>query len=244
MCSPFSCGSFKNQKDDIDELPSPCSTTPNRSKRGRSYSKRRDSKNPYANQGLDKFNALLAELEEKKQKIYTQKGSEDISFIYFKDSSNCNDWKPIIAKVKKQENSSTNYNAKDDQITKYSEAQNMHEIEASASFDEVPQPKEELISRKRPKNWRQIFGDFPVTIVLILLVLIMYGRSFAILCTILGWYLVPLIKDKSSSSTSKRPKKRNDIVKDGSSSASSSPKSVLSGPAENTFGLHAYRKNW
>lgn len=209
MCSPFSCGSFKSQEqDDFDELLSPC-TTPNRSKSSRNHSNRRESKNPYANQGLDKFHALLAEFEDKKKKIYTQKGSEDISFIYF-TNSNSGNWEPIIVRVKKKETDANNTKAK--QMEKSSETQAKHTIEASRAVVEVRQPKEELIQRPntKVKNWRHIFGLLPVTIVLILLFLAMYGRSFAILCTTLGWYSVPMMKNKSSSSD--RPKKNNEHV--------------------------------
>ncbi|XP_027095209.1 uncharacterized protein [Coffea arabica] len=223
MCSPFSCGSFKNQeRDDFDEFLSPRGS-PSRSKsaihdhRG----KRRDSKNPYANQGLDKFHALLAELEDKKKKIYTQKGSNDISFVYFTDSNSNNsksdEWKPIIVKVKRQENTGIK-NAKDKQMMTSSEAGEKHSIEASRAVGpEVRQPKEEPIQRPKAKswnwrlvfeNWRHTLGFLPVTVVLILLFLLIYGKSFAILCTTLGWYLVPLMKGKSSSS--ERHKKKNE----------------------------------
>lgn len=248
MCSPFSCSSFY-RKDGIDEPPIPC-TTPKESKRSRSYSKRRDSKSPFANQGLDKFNELLTELEEKRRKIYTQKGSEDISYMYF-TASNSDNWRPIIVKGKKQEHTNAN-NGKAKQIAKSSETLNKHTIEASgsAAIDKVRQSKEEPSRRPktRSKNWRHVFGFFPVTIVLILLFLTVFGRSFAIICTTLGWYLIPMMKEKSS--TSERPKKmeyvrrlsETNMVKNGSSSPS--PKSVLSGPSENPPGPHTYWKSW
>ncbi|KAL3514371.1 hypothetical protein ACH5RR_027088 [Cinchona calisaya] len=240
MCSPFSCGSFKNQeRDDFEELLSPC-TIPRRSRSSRNH---RDSKNPYANQGLERFYALLAQLEDKKKKIYIQKGSERISFIYF-TNSNSDDWKPVIVKLKKKEITDTKYNA---------QHKHKHTIEAAPSsivVDQVGQPKEEMIIRRlsktKSKNWsHHIFGYLPVTIILILLFLAMYGRSFAILCTTFGWYLVPMtMKEKSSSSD--RPKKKNEHVRRLSQrnmvndeASASSPTGVLSGQAEKPSGLHA-----
>ncbi|GLT26228.1 hypothetical protein SLA2020_013100 [Shorea laevis] len=79
MLKPLICGTGGFQRED-DELSS-CSlspksspvSTPRKSKRSNlRKSHNRDSKNPYSSRGLDKFSAVLAELEEKKQKIYSQ----------------------------------------------------------------------------------------------------------------------------------------------------------------------------
>ncbi|KAL3505115.1 hypothetical protein ACH5RR_034956 [Cinchona calisaya] len=260
--SPFACGNFSNQEEDdlIDELLSPC-TTPKRSR------KRSDSKNPYSTRGLDKFSALLAELEDKKQKIYTQKGSEDISFVRFV-YSNSNDWKPIVVKTKDRKPERNNHvdNVKDKKMTHNSQVQDKHTIEASNVVNEIRQQKEELSRRSKKtsikwgfklKNLRHPCFYLPIMMVLILLFLAMYGRSFAILCTSLGWYIVPMIKERRSRSSENTEKKKKDYVRrlseknmvnDGSSNpkshGSSSPKSVLNGPSEKTTGQHAHRKSW
>ncbi|KAL3514432.1 hypothetical protein ACH5RR_027149 [Cinchona calisaya] len=260
MLNPFVCGSFNNQEeDDIGELLSPC-TTPKKSR------KCRDSKNPYANQGLDKFSALLAELEGKKQKIYTQKGSQDISFVRFV-YSNSNDWKPIVVKANKDRKLETGSNHVDNNLNKdkkmtriissVGSVHDKHSVEVSKVIKEVGQPKVEECLIQRPKRKKNIRWSFmlknlrhpccylPILMVFILLFLAMYGRSFAILCTSLGWYLVPMIKERASSAEktnkdySRRLSEKN-MVNDGPCS----PKSVLSGPAEKPIAVHVHRKSW
>ncbi|PQP95556.1 uncharacterized protein Pyn_29941 [Prunus yedoensis var. nudiflora] len=109
MLSPFSCGFF--HPEDVHDEPissSPCST-PRRSSRRSS----KDSKNPYSSRGLDKFSALLADLEEKRQKIYAETPPQDISFVrfVFKDS-NDDVPVPIVIKVKdKKEDQTTTKSA-------------------------------------------------------------------------------------------------------------------------------------
>lgn len=69
------------------------------------FSGSRNKDNPYSKRGLDKFSALLTDLEAKKQQIYSQRGSEDISLVRFvyKDMDNC---VPIVVKKKKEKNKS------------------------------------------------------------------------------------------------------------------------------------------
>ncbi|KAI3762168.1 hypothetical protein L1987_52592 [Smallanthus sonchifolius] len=96
----FICGSFKNQEEDDFEFiwPSP---SPSRKARSHMFccSWNKEYNNPYSNRGLDKFEALLADLDDKKRKIFTQKGSQYISFVRFVYSSS-NDVKPIIVRLK------------------------------------------------------------------------------------------------------------------------------------------------
>ena len=271
MLPPLVCGSFSGQEDedDIDELLGPCST-PKRSRKTSYSSRSRDSKNPYANRGLEKFSAVLAELEDKKQKIYTQKGSEDISFVRFV-YSNSNNWKPIVVKARdrKQGNGNNHVgNVKEKQMSRMKSlpSEDKHAIETSTFVKEVRQQQKEESSQRpakksirwslKLKNLRRPCWYMPVMMALILLLLVMYGRSFAILCTSLGWYLVPMIKQRSSTSEETKKTKKdyvrrlseknmvNDKVASPKSSGPSSPKSVLSEPAEKPAGLHAHRKSW
>lgn len=207
MINSLVCGSSNLPKEepDIDELLSPCSkSTLKKFKK----SKADHTKNPYANRGLDKFNALLDELETKKQKIYTQKGSQDISFIRFVYSSS-NDWKPIVVKAKERrrdQNLMKNKSNDKDMVRGF-----------SAPIGKLVQEnkgKKILIQRNRSKefarsrlsfkmgNLRQPFWYMPVMIILILLFLTIHGRTFAIICSSIGWYVIPIIKDSSLGSNS------------------------------------------
>ena len=89
MLNHFICGSFHHQEEDV-----PCSS-PKKSKRKES----RNDKNPYSNRGLDKFSALLDDLDERRTKVYSQMSPQDISFVRFAYSNN-HDIVPIVVKVK------------------------------------------------------------------------------------------------------------------------------------------------
>lgn len=268
VMNPFICGSFGSQteEDELSELLSPCSTL------RRATKKNRDGKNPYANRGLDKFYALLAELEDKKQKIYTQKGSGDISLVRFV-YSNSNNWKPIVVvnKLKKdgrkkhqqQINNNNNNN---------NSASNAHEGNAKTKLGALEKypiestVKKEIGEKEKLGTWRRRLGagDFrcpcvylPVMIILILLFLAVYGKAFAVICTSVSWYLLPIITASKDPSTgiscppSKRPKKEyarryseKSMVR--AEGLSSSPKSVLIGQSDGKSppGKHAHRLSW
>ncbi|GMH13640.1 hypothetical protein Nepgr_015481 [Nepenthes gracilis] len=57
------------------------------------------SKNPYSDRGLDRFTVLLAEIEEKRQKIYSELDPDEISLVRFV-YSNDNSIKPIVVMAK------------------------------------------------------------------------------------------------------------------------------------------------
>ncbi|GMH03191.1 hypothetical protein Nepgr_005030 [Nepenthes gracilis] len=56
-------------------------------------------KNPYADLGRDKFSALLAQVEKKKQEILSQVGSERVSLVHFVCSAD-NKLKPVVVIAK------------------------------------------------------------------------------------------------------------------------------------------------
>ncbi|GER37512.1 hypothetical protein STAS_13922 [Striga asiatica] len=160
------------------------------------------NKNRFADQGLDKFYALLSDLESKKQKIYTQKGAEDISFVRFVYTGDSNRAKPIVVKVNKEKKPNR----------KSIEQKNTSGIISQAiikSTTPISSPKEEVNDNdQKPRKKRRclrckgimsfkmdslIWPWFylPVIFLLVLVLLSIYGRSFAILCTSIGWYVVP-----------------------------------------------------
>lgn len=212
MISPLICGSFHDQPDEDLELLRSC-TSPKSRKPTKWHSfggkSSKGNKNPYADRGLDKFSALLAELDSKRQKIYTQKGSEDISLLGFA-YSNSNDYKPIVVRLKnkkqpiiRSEKDKPNTNdvinsppatsseiepAKADQVRAMSRIVSNIKIspEKIMSFDLLKNIVVE--SSKQPAYY------VPIITILILIFLILFGRSFAILCTTLCWYFVLMIQ--------------------------------------------------
>lgn len=200
MLSPFICGSFHNQEDqeDNNQSNSPC-TTPTRKSRKSSNK----DKNPYATRGLDKFSALLAELEEKRQKIYQQVGPQDISLVRFVYSSS-NDPIPVIVKMKdpqSQRNSIDNQKNHDHKIptTTIDKLQVVNEEKGLMELDHGKKIKEKNKKKVYFKlhKWRRPSYYMPLFVILILLFLAIFGRSVAILCTSIGWYLVPTLSSKN-----------------------------------------------
>ncbi|KAL1546891.1 hypothetical protein AAHA92_23428 [Salvia divinorum] len=242
----FICGSgsFSNQDDDAYLSLSPCST-PKRSRRSTSFCKlmARDSaaKNPYADRGLDKFYALLADLDDKKQKIYTQKGSEDISFVRFVYDNDSDAVKPIVIKVKERNPPKSAKNLTEQRSFKSASDASPPPAPAAA------EPKSEKTMKKKRslrckgsfklEDLRRPHLFFPVMVVLILLFLAIYGRSFAILCTSIVWYLAPTIAGGAAAAGGERkPKRKKEYVRKKSekmavvhSEGPSSPKSVING---------------
>ncbi|KAL8030092.1 hypothetical protein ABFX02_14G265800 [Erythranthe guttata] len=207
----FICGSrsFSHHRKDENYNSQYC--TLKRSKRSKSLSN--SSKiNPYSNQGLDKFSALLSDLDEKKQQIYMQMGSEEISFVQFVYSSDSKHLKPIVVKVR---NSKNNHGFLKRTPSNMSNTVTPNPADAAdKSFDAVERDREMVTvvsQEQKSTRWKTSFRRddlrrpnsycFFAILVLILLFLAIYGRSFAIFCTTMSWYLIPNIVGGSSSSS-------------------------------------------
>ncbi|GAB4839301.1 hypothetical protein Ancab_028828 [Ancistrocladus abbreviatus] len=63
------------------------------------YSTKKKTKNPYADIGRDKFSALLAQVEERKQEIFSQISPAEASLVRFVYSSD-NKLKPVVVGAK------------------------------------------------------------------------------------------------------------------------------------------------
>ncbi|OIW20866.1 hypothetical protein TanjilG_24944 [Lupinus angustifolius] len=216
MLKPFVCGTFHHEDDDNPLLVSP-GFSPRKSKR--------KYENPYSTRGLDKFSELLADLDEKRQKIYSEMNPNDISFVRFV-YSNTDDFVPIVVKVKnkdhhKQHRSEELRVIKARHLTP-SESMNKSTTESNAAIVEEikQQPKLELEAKESTKNfswnmkkwdmWKPYFY-VPIVIILILMLLTMFGRSFATLCTCVLWYIIPTLKDSSSLNPRKSMQKKDHI---------------------------------
>lgn len=205
MFSLCICGSSHLQTDEDDMYVLSPSSTPRRGSKKGTFYRGREINNPYANRGLDKFSELLADLEGLKQKIYTQKGSHEISFVRFA-FLNSNHVKPIIVKSK---------NKKQGAADKDEVEQNV--VQSTGEAQETGGEEKRLgksVSWKKMnyvmkwENWKKPRYYLPVAIILILALLAVYGRSFAVMCTSIGWYVIPTIRETSSSSLSSRKQKR------------------------------------
>ncbi|KAL8230974.1 hypothetical protein R6Q57_000752 [Mikania cordata] len=204
----FICGSLRSQEeeDDYDVLwPfSPRKPT----KRRKIFGSRRDktATNPYSDRGLDKFEALLAELDQKRQKILTQKGSEDVSMVKFIYKGQ-NEIQPIVVKLRDQRKHdimsslSTREFDHDQKDVAFVKGKNNTVNEADEEF--MKPSVDDLAEKIRFEQFVRNFAGWwkpghylPLFVILILMCLMFFGRSFAILCTSLGWYLVPIMINK------------------------------------------------
>lgn len=155
-------------------------SSPRRSKKG-------SKENPYSNRGLEKFSALLSELEEKRQSIYAKRIDSDgpplVRFV-FKISGEC---VPVMIKTKKagkKKDVQDNYKFKTE------------EKEGKKTEQETEQ-KHSCVLNENLKKISRPNHFLPVAVILVLIFLVFLGRSVSIMCTCIVWYLVPIIREQT-----------------------------------------------
>lgn len=155
---------------------------------------RKESKNPYSNRGLDKFSELLSELDEKRQSIYSTKvdssGPPLVRFV-FTSSGECI---PVVIKssyLHKKNKKKDVAAAKVEKVVNESKTEEITKTEPETELKHSCVLNENLKKITRPNRF------LPVTVILVLVFLAFFGRSVAILCTCIAWYLVPTIKEQS-----------------------------------------------
>ncbi|XP_030466546.1 uncharacterized protein LOC115685606 [Syzygium oleosum] len=219
MLNSFICGTFHPEEGEDDE---PYWTnfprSPGKSRRHRLLRRSsnsyvgKESKNPYANRGLDKFSALVADLEEKRKEIYLQSGSRDIAFVRFVTSSS-DEFVPVVVKSKDLHHQSKEKKAAElsDARKKTASATRDPEtmVESPEEVKAVDEPKVELNEEAKRKSfsWRRPSCYVPLAMITILLLLALFGRSFAIVCASIGWYMVPALRGRGSTVVKKKKKK-------------------------------------
>ncbi|GAB2293851.1 hypothetical protein Dimus_028062 [Dionaea muscipula] len=189
------CGisSFSRDDDDqeyYDYKIIPSSKFPSPIRRKPSGRNRMEEKNPFAARGLKQFCALLAEVEERRQKIYSEFGAEAISLIQFvySDDNKC---RPIVVRINKG-------NTGEDPIELGRPAPAVvsappdHEDQLGKKFRFRHKMNLLRWSKKMERPRVQRFYLWPVMVIILsLLMLALFGRSSAISLTSIAWYLVP-----------------------------------------------------
>ncbi|CAL5204797.1 unnamed protein product [Lathyrus oleraceus] len=221
MFNHLVCGSFQHQQD----LDLPCSSP-------KSKSKRKD--NPYASRGLDKFSTLLSELDQRRKKVYSQMNPRDISFVRF-TYSNDNDFVPIVVKLK---NSNQKKHKSEEQVkvrhsTSFSEPMDQKHVEETKQLHRMESSHHRVTIADKDEMLKRPSFYVPVVMMLILLLLTVFGRSFATVCTCVVWYIVPILKDSSK----EKLVKKNDYVAEGLVSP-------RSGESDMRSGKHRHQKSW
>ncbi|KAE8702692.1 Detected protein of unknown function [Hibiscus syriacus] len=216
MFYSFVCGSFHHQEGDDESWIRPVST-PKRSRR------KRDNENPYSTRGLDQFYALLAELEEKRQRIYSQMGNRGVVRFVYKNSNYC---VPLVVKPKDKKEEKikpatiSDHQPRRDKLQTTSESDRKIKKEKSISWNDA------LQNLRRPSHY------IPAVIILILVSLVCFGRSVAILCTCIGWYTVSATSEEGSNLRTSM-KKKNYV---GKLSENKAVTGKLSSPKSKKFG--------
>lgn len=162
---------------------------------------RAKAKNPYSNRGLDKLAKLIKDLEARREKIMAQMGEQGnvslIRFVY----SNSQGWVPIVVKIKDGKQGKLDDSVPASRpIQQNSEKAIKLPIRSSAAANDVSKLDGKM---KKSSSWSSNKSDqtdlwrpcyWPSVVILVLFCLVMFGRSFAIICTSIWWYLVPTLK--------------------------------------------------
>ncbi|KAM1133816.1 hypothetical protein ACFX19_043728 [Malus domestica] len=263
MFSPFSCVFFQPKDVQDEPFSSPCSTPKRSTKRSS-----KESKNPYSSRGLDKFSELLADLEDKRQKIYAQTPPQDISLVRFMFKDSNEDAPPVPVVIKLKDNKKEDRKEK----TKTQVVKEKHATSNSDGLDkfnvEPSTPTKEISVQQQPKNYKKVrsslnFKDMnlgiwrrpsyylPVVVVFILVLLAVFGRSVAILCTSIGWYALPTLEE-SNGKTKRASKKKNHGRRLSDNNKNNNNHGLLSSPKSNNTGAgstprsqqHGHQKIW
>uniref|UniRef100_A0A7N0UV90 ZCF37 n=1 Tax=Kalanchoe fedtschenkoi TaxID=63787 RepID=A0A7N0UV90_KALFE len=214
MLRPLICGSgsFHESGDELD-LRSPdtkikksrrCSARSRRSnKDGRGAEDGKKSKNPYATRGLDKFSSLVADLEEKRQKIYAQTGDDSYDMCVWFNFSGSDDCKPVILKLKDKKHMTTASDKLEDResLAKVGSDEIVVEPSAAAWTDSTESDDR---ARKKSTSLMSSYHAYDVdrlrhrpflrlltAVILILILLSVFGRSVTVVWMTVGWYLLP-----------------------------------------------------
>lgn len=226
----FICGSFHSQEEDDYEVlwPFPSTSSKKPPKRRHIFISRRskNATNPYADRGLDKFEALLADLDHKRQKILTQKGSEDVSMVKFVYRSPNEEVKPIVIKLRHQRKhdktsllqTPESEQHQKEEVALFPDKNGGNEIQEGKrakppSVDDESKMKKIKCDEwgRKVREWWKPSCYLPLFVMLILVLLMFSGRSFAILCISLGWYLVPIINETLHIQSSRRRRSRRTV---------------------------------
>ncbi|XP_015695057.1 uncharacterized protein LOC107304624 [Oryza brachyantha] len=203
-------GSFK----DVDKAAAPEAVKKKKQAGGK-------KENPYASRGLDKFSTVLSELESRREKILRRVGSGAgeggggghvmVRFV----QSEGKGWVPVIVKLppeeqeqqrraggkkRKQAASPTSSQSSTPPTSEPSSPREDVKVPAPAPAAGAVAPVRRKAAAVAGERWSWSWGKnvrprhyMPFVAVLLLASLVVFGRVFAICCTSVWWYLVPIL---------------------------------------------------
>ncbi|MQL70202.1 hypothetical protein Taro_002513 [Colocasia esculenta] len=168
--------------------------------------------NPYSTRGLEKFSMLLADLETRKERIVAAAGSQGVALVQFVYSSS-DDWVPIVVRPREQPRAPAGKKRRKEQKRPGKTPQEIltlppppQQQQQSPAADQAEAARDRAV--RKSQSWKANGGEgggvwlwrpsryLPVAVVLVLLCLAVFGRAFAICCTSMWWYAVPVAAAK------------------------------------------------
>lgn len=157
----------------------------------------RSMENPYSSSGLDKFSSLVADLEEKRERISSK--DRETMLVRFAYSST-NNLVPVVVKARSRNKYSREEMKRGDCI------RDTHPIvtscsrsleEPSGATEEVEEAGSEAGKSKKGSEAEPSLHVAAV-VIQILILLAFFGRPVVILCSSVAWYMVPAIRGSRS----------------------------------------------
>ncbi|XP_074270790.1 uncharacterized protein LOC141594667 [Silene latifolia] len=208
MVSGFICGTNSLPRDEDGEHERQTRSADSSPRKSRSKS----NKNPYSTRGLDRFSALLTEIEEKRQRIYSKVDPQEISLVRFVYTDD-HEFKPIVVKAKSSKGANTEHQREKQPKPDTSRT---HKSGPIVATNENPNNSrnEKMMKKAKICNWMEPKIYLPMIVIAILVCLLAFNRSFAIMCTSIGWYVLPTIINGSYSTSNLRTSfKKKDFAK-------------------------------
>lgn len=208
------CGTASFKDVDKDELMSGGGKQAQRKEKKKPAAGKKE--NPYASRGLDKFSMVLAELESRREKVLRRVDGGDHVMVRFVQSDT-KGWVPIVVKLPTEEPaakaeskkkckfklavSSTPPPTQPPSPRTESTSPRGDDAVLHAAAVTAPVVAAAPTKKKASAAGRWSWGNkairpsqyWPFLAVLLLLSLVVFGRMFAICCTSIWWYLVPIL---------------------------------------------------
>ncbi|OEL13482.1 hypothetical protein BAE44_0025492 [Dichanthelium oligosanthes] len=182
--------------------------------------------NPYASRGLDKFSTVLSELESKREKILRRRVGPDVDadhlMVRFVQSE-AKGWVPIVVKLPHEEEQAADAKKRQSKSAKPSSRSSTPPTEPASPKEDPPKlahvaaaVAKAVVPAKKSKargvRWSWAWGKkvrpshyWMLAMALLLLSLVVFGRVFAICCTSIWWYLVPILSGEEALSATRSP---------------------------------------
>uniref|UniRef100_A0A0D9X0X6 ZCF37 n=1 Tax=Leersia perrieri TaxID=77586 RepID=A0A0D9X0X6_9ORYZ len=178
-----------------------------------SAKKKKQKENPYASRGLDKFSTVVSELESRREKILRHVGDGGEHVLVRFSQSETKGWVPIVVKLPpeveeqrkggKKRKQATSMTSSQSSTPPTSEPVSPREDAVKATTAPAPAASTAVAPRKAVvagERWSWSWGKnvrprhyMPFVAVLLLASLVVFGKVFAICCTSVWWYLVPIL---------------------------------------------------